>query len=227
MPRFSISRYKAAIFDLDGTLVDSMRVWDTICRDWLAAKGKVPEDTLEQTLADMTLKGAAEYVTGFYGITLPPQRIIKEWEGMVLHQYEHAIPLKDGAAELLAHLAAGGVKLGIATSCFPAACESVLSRHGIRGYFSAVVYSDSVSRSKSFPDIYLSCAEKLDARPEDCVVFEDLYSALAGIRAAGMGAVAVYDASGDGHWEAFRQEADYAAASLADLFTDLRLSDSM
>jgi HAD superfamily hydrolase (TIGR01509 family) len=214
MPQFLIDRYKAAIFDLDGTLVDSMRVWDHICRDWLSGKGKTAEDTLEQKLTAMTLTQAAEYVTGFYNITLSPSQIIKEWEDMVLYQYEHTIPLKDGAAELIKLLAAGGMKLGIASSCFPSACESVLSRHGIRDYFSVVVHSDSVSRSKAFPDIFLACAEKLGVEPKDCVVFEDLYTALTGIRAAGMGAVAVYDESGAAHWERFKEEADYAAVSL-------------
>ena len=209
-----LNRYKAAIFDLDGTLVDSMRVWDTICRDWLTGKGKTPEDTLEEKLTAMTLEDSAEYVTGFYNIDLPPSQIINEWEAMVLHQYTHTIPLKEGAEELIERLASGGMKLGMATSCFPAACESVLSRHGIRKYFSAIVYSGSVKRNKTFPDIYLACAEKLGVEPEHCVVFEDLYISLAGIRAAGMGAIAVYDNSGDEHWEAFRREADRAVVSL-------------
>jgi len=210
-----LRRYKAAIFDLDGTLVDSMRAWDHICRDWLSGKGKIPEDTLEQKLETMTLEEAAEYVIGFYEISLPPSQIIKQWEDMVLYQYEHTITLKDGAAELIKLLAASGMKLGIATSCFPAACESVLARHGIRDYFSALVYTNSVSRNKTFPDIFLACAEKLKAEPGDCVVFEDLYASLAGIRAAGMGAVAVYDDSGARDWERFRQEADYAVMSLS------------
>ena len=214
MRQFLISRYKAAIFDLDGTLVDSMRVWDYICRDWLCAKGKIPEEALEQNIKTMTLQEAAEYAAGFYKIALSPSAIISEWEDMVLHQYKSVIPLKDGAAELLKLLAAGGMKLGIATSCFPAACESILSRYGIRDYFSAVVYSDSVSRNKTFPDIYIACAEQLKTAPEDCVVFEDLYDSLAGIRAAGMGAAAVYDDSGSAFWERFRREADYAVISL-------------
>ena len=133
---------------------------------------------------------------------------------MVLYQYAHTIPLKDGAAELLELLASKGIKLGIATSSFPAGCESILSRCGIRGYFSAIVYSDSVNRDKTFPDIFLACAQQLGVEPADCVVFEDFYTALAGIRAAGMGVAAVYDDSGAARWERFKREADYAAESL-------------
>jgi HAD superfamily hydrolase (TIGR01509 family) len=212
-----IGRYKAAIFDLDGTLIDSMRAWDHICRDWLTGKGAAPENELEQKIAPMTLTQSAEYVIRHYNIDLPPSRIIKEWEDMVLYQYTHTIPLKDGAAELLEMLAANGMKLGIETSCFPTACENILSRHGLRGYFSAIIYSDSVNRDKTFPDIFLACAKELGVEPADCVVFEDFYAALAGIRAAGMGAVAVYDDSGAAHWEKFKQEADYAAESLREI----------
>jgi len=214
MRQFAIDRYKAAIFDLDGTLVDSMHVWDHICRDWLTGRGIAPENELEQKIALMTLTQSAEYVIRHYNIDLPSSRIMKEWEDMVLYQYEHTIPLKDGAAELLKLLAAKGIKMGIETSSFPAACENILSRHGIRGYFSAIVYSDSVNRDKTFPDIFLACARKLGVEPADCVVFEDFYTAIAGIRAAGMGVAAVYDASGAAHWEKFKQEADYAAETL-------------
>ena len=216
MGQFAFDRYKAAIFDLDGTLVDSMRVWDHICRDWLTGKGVVPENELEKKIASMTLTQSAEYVIRHYNIDLPSSRIMKEWENMVLYHYAHTIPLKDGAAELLELLASKGIKMGIETSSFPAACESILSRHGIHGHFSAIVYSDSVNRGKTFPDIFLACAHKLNVEPADCVVFEDFYNALAGIRAAGMSAAALYDDSGAAHWEKFKQEADFAAESLRD-----------
>ena len=216
-PQHSLLRYKAAIFDLDGTLVDSMGLWDRLCRDWLCAKGLGAEDALEQKLASMTLKEAAEYVGAIYDIALHPSRIIEEWNDLALYHYGHTIPLKEGAAKLIKFLAAKGMRLGIATSCFPAACESVLSRHGIRQYFSALIYSDSVSRNKTFPDIFLACAKELGVEPEDCVVFEDLYAALSGIRAAGMGAIAVYDESGAAHWEKFKEEADYAVLSFGEI----------
>ncbi|MCL2601542.1 MAG: HAD family phosphatase [Treponema sp.] len=216
MPRVEKCRYQAAIFDLDGTLADSMRVWDNPCADWLISKGKIPGEGLNKKLAEMTITQAAEYVIEAYGITSEPSRILHEWQDAILLKYERDVMLKDGAAELLAHLADGGIKLAIATSTFPAACESVLARHGIRGYFSAIVYSDSVERNKTFPDIFLTCAEQLQTEPKHCVVFEDMYAALSGIRAAGMGAVAVYDNSGAATWERFKREADYAVVSLSE-----------
>ena len=211
------SRYKAAIFDLDGTLADSMPVWDNICRDWLLSKGISAERNLEQDMEKMTVTQSAEYVIGKYGIVLEPPRIQAEWQEMALGQYERTIPLKDGAAELVRALDAAGLRLAIATSGFPAACEAVLGRHRIRGYFSAVVYTDEAGRNKSFPDVYLACARRLDTAPESCVVFEDLPGAASGVRAAGMDLAAVYDDHFAGQWEQFKQAADYAIHSFREL----------
>ena len=155
----------------------------------------------------------AEYVIRSYGINLDPPQIQAEWEAMVMRQYTESIPLKDGAAELLEALAAAGTRLAIATSCFPAACEAILARHRIRDFFSAVVYSDEVNRDKTFPDLYLACARRLETAPESCVVFEDFPPALSGVRAAGMAMAAVYDDSSADQWDQFRGAADFAIRS--------------
>ena len=212
-----LSNYQAAIFDLDGTLADSMHAWDYICRDWLTGKGLTAEDCLEQEIAEMTITQSAEYVIRNYGINLEPSRIKTEWQDMVIRQYAQKLPLKDGAAELVRALKAADMRLAIATSCFPAACEAILERHNLRDYFSVVIYSDEVSRDKSYPDLYLSCAHRLETKPESCVVFEDLPSAQSGIRAAGMGLVAVYDDHAADQWEQFKEAADCAIRSFREL----------
>ena len=216
MRRF-LDRYRGAIFDLDGTLADSMHVWDHVCRDWLSSKGIAPGDCLEQDIAVMTLAQSASYVIRSYGVTLAAADIMKEWENMVLSQYAHTVSLKDGAAELARNLGARGMKLAIATSCFPAACKALLARHGLEDLFSVIVYADEAGRDKSFPDIYLACAQRLGIESAACVVFEDLYAALPGIRAAGMAAAAVYDESGAAFWDRFKKEADFAFVSLREL----------
>jgi HAD superfamily hydrolase (TIGR01509 family) len=88
-------------------------------------------------------------------------------------------------ADLVRELNDRGLKLGMATSCFPAACEAVLRLHGLRDYFQVIVYSDEVGRDKTFPDIYLICAQRLGVAPEDCMVFEDFTGAFPCLRSAG------------------------------------------
>ncbi|MDR0290747.1 MAG: HAD family phosphatase [Treponema sp.] len=210
-------KYRAAIFDLDGTLANSMRVWDHICRNWLAGKGIAAGDGLERDIVQMTLTQSAEYVIRNYGIALDPPEIQAQWEAMVLRQYAETLPLKEGAEELVRAFAEAGMKLAIATSCFPAACEAFLARHHLRECFSAVMYTDEASRDKRFPDLYLACAARLHTAPRDCVVFEDFPPALLGVRAAGMGIVAVYDDRAVGQWEEFGKAADYAIRSFLEL----------
>jgi len=205
--------YKAAIFDLDGTLADSMHVWDHICRDWLTARGITAQDNLEQDIERMTITQAAEYVIRVYNIALEPPEIMAEWEATVIRHYKETLPLKDGAAEFVRTLKDQGMKLAIATSCFPTACEALLERHNIRDCFSVIVYTDEVNRGKTFPDLYLTTARRLSLAPEFCVVFEDFPPAGIGIRAAGMGLAAVYDNSSADQWEAFKQTADFAIRS--------------
>jgi HAD superfamily hydrolase (TIGR01509 family) len=207
-----LSQCAAAIFDLDGTLADSMGVWDGLCAAWLRRRGRTPAAGLEEAVAAMTLRQAAAYVVAAYGLDIPPEQAANDWEETVLRAYREAVRLKAGAATLIRTLRAGGLKLAVATSCFPAACEAFLTRCGLRDCFDAVVYADQAPRSKRFPDIFLACAEKLDVPPEACVVFEDFPEAAQGVRAAGMRFAAVYDAAWK-DWETLQAEADWAFVS--------------
>jgi HAD superfamily hydrolase (TIGR01509 family) len=200
--------YSGALFDLDGTLADSMHVWDHIGRDWLLARGETPEPGLEGDLELMTLTQSAEYVSHRYGIALESGEIIAQWEAMVLDLYRNSITLKVQTAGLVRSLHRAGARLGVVTSCFPAACEAFLEHWKLRGYFSALVYTDEVPGDKSLPGIWLTAAERLGIAPGECVVFEDMYKALEGVRAAGMDFAAVYDPSCK-DWEALKAGADW------------------
>jgi len=213
----SIFDYSAAIFDLDGTLADSMHIWEDICPEFLRNRGIEPPEGLKRTLGAMRMSESAPYIIREFKLDMSVQQVIGEWQQMALHQYESTVLLKDGALELLKKLSAKGIKLAVATSCFPAACEAVLRGHGVRDMFSVIAYSDDMKLGKAFPDIWIHCAEKLGAAPPDCVVVEDFPAALSGVRAAGMDFVAVYENSFHEDWQDFSAKADIAVKSLREL----------
>jgi HAD superfamily hydrolase (TIGR01509 family) len=185
-----------------------MRLWDHICRDWLLEKGKTPEANLEETIEMMTLIQAAEYVIRQYGFALSPAEIIAQWEEMVLEQYKTTVPLKPETAAMVRSLHGAGAKLAVVSSSFPAACEAFLNRWALRPCFSALVYTAEAPGDKSSPDIWLMAAERLGIPPPDCVVFEETYQTIRGVRVAGMDFAAVYDARCR-EWEAIQAEADW------------------
>lgn len=178
--------YKAALFDLDGTLVDSLSVWENLCRDWLRARGIDAPKSLEHDIELMTLTQAAEYVRRLFAIPLTRQEIIDGWLELALWQYQQKVDLKPGIAEQLQDLADHGLKLAVVTSSFPEACRAVLERHGLLSLFAAIIYTDEAPGDKRKPQIWRRAARRLGVEPGDCVVFEDLAAAEQGARAAGM-----------------------------------------
>ena len=101
--------------------------------------------------------------------------------------------MKPGVVEFLSLLKSLNIKIGLATSNSKALLEAGLQANDIYHYFDSITLTDEVSRGKNFPDVYLLAAERLDVKPEDCIVFEDILPAVKGAKAAGMKVVGVYD----------------------------------
>ncbi|AEF82612.1 HAD family hydrolase [Leadbettera azotonutricia] len=209
-------KFQAAIFDLDGTLIDSMHLWDHVASDWLISLGKTPDSDCDDSIKTMPFSESVLYMTRRYGLSLSAEEIRSQWIKMVEEAYLAKVPLKKGAGDLVKALAARGIKLGMATSSFPHLCEGVLSRHQLRHCFSSIVYTDEMRspngqvRNKSCPDIWLAAASRLGTLPGKCVVFEDLPDSLLGCHSAGIGGfVAIFDdATPD--WPSLKAAADLA-----------------
>ena len=186
-------KYKAAIFDLDGTLIDSMSLWENICSDWLRSLGKIPGKTLETDVWNMTLYQSADYVKQNYKLDLSCKEIIFQWEDELTGRYMKNSKLKQGVKELLEALSSKKIKLGIATYSFTRSTEAILAHHGIFSYFSSFSYAHELT--KKDPAFWLGAAARLSTPAENCIVFEDSLSSLEGVRLAGMGIAAVFDSS--------------------------------
>ncbi|GHV52108.1 beta-phosphoglucomutase [Synergistales bacterium] len=204
----------SAIFDLDGTLIDSMKVWEKIDADFLAKRGlSVPPDYFG-AISALGFRETANYTIKRFGLRDSAEDLTREWNDMAYHEYARNIRLKPYAREYLTKLKSMKVKLAVATSSPSVLCNAALSNNGIAGYFDVIQTADSAYSSsaeiydKRSPRVFLQAADKLSVQPERCAVFEDILRAVRSAKAAGMTVYAVYDESSKEDWEEIKREAD-------------------
>ena len=192
---------KAAIFDLDGTLLDSMGVWDQVDIDFLAKRGiEVPADYMGKVAA-MQFRQIAEYTIARFGLPDTPEALMQEWDDMVRVAYSTVVEAKPHAVEYLSYLKRSGAKLAVATSLPPALREPAMKHVGIFDYFDQIVSVDDANNvGKDRPDVFLLVAGRLGVVPEQCTVFEDLLVAMRSAKSVGMRVWAIHDDSSDGDW---------------------------
>ena len=184
---------KGAIFDFDGTLVDSMFIWDTFGEDYLRTLGKEPKENLTEAFKTFTLEQAAEYYREHYGVTLSVNEIVDGVNEMVTKLYKTKVTLKDGVREFLEALKSQGVKMCVATVTDRPIVEDVLNRLGIRDFFFEIFTCAEVGYNKETPHIYRAALEVLGTKKDETVVFEDALHALITAKKDGFRVAAVYD----------------------------------
>lgn len=187
--------FEAAIFDLDGTLLDSMSVWNRVDVEWFARHGLQVPENYAQAIAGLSFRESAEYTVNHYAPQMQWRDVIEEWTELAGSEYAESILPKPGAREYVCMLRREGVKLAIATACLPKWFEPCLKRLGLDTLFDAIVsVEENGGRSKEDGDIYLLAAKKLGVKPECCAVFEDVPAGILGAKRVGMCAYGVYDA---------------------------------
>ncbi|MBE6717791.1 MAG: HAD family phosphatase [Ruminococcaceae bacterium] len=206
---------KGAIFDLDGTLLDSMFIWDTIGEDYLRTLGKEPHENLKETFMMLTLEEAAEYYREHYGVTLSVKEIVDGVNAMVEDIYRTKVMSKSGVTDYLRWLKENGVKMCIATVTDRYLVEETLERLGIRHYFFEIFTCAEVGFGKDKPIIYRKALEHLGTAKEETCVFEDSLFALKTAKADGFHTVGVYDRH-ENRQDELKNLADYYIWDFAD-----------
>ena len=206
---------KGAIFDLDGTLLDSMFIWDTIGEEYLRSIGKEPHEDLKETFMTLTLEEAAEYYREHYGVTLSVKKIVDGVNAMVEQTYRTKVTLKPGISEYLAWLKENGVRMCVATVTDRYLVEETLDRLGVRHYFSEIFTCAEVGFGKDKPVIYQKALEHLETEKSDTYVFEDLPFALNTAKTDGFPTVGVYDRH-EVHQDELKELADYYVLNFTD-----------
>lgn len=190
-----LNNIKGIIFDLDGTLVDSMGVWAKIDIDYLHERGQEVPPNLKEEITHLGFKEVAKYFKNRFNIEDSEEEIMKTWHNMAYSEYKDNIKLKPGAKQFLQSLKDSNIKIGLATSNSYPLLEISLKSNGIFDLFDSITITGEVSRGKDFPDVYLLAAEKLGLHPKECAVFEDILPAVKGALRAGMKVFAVEDSS--------------------------------
>lgn len=191
-----------AIFDMDGTLVDSMPYWKNLSPEYLSSKGisDIPKDILEK-ITPMTVKESSHFFVEQFGLDATPETVADEIHAMMGIHYIEDIPIREGVEEYLEKLKARGVKMCVASATVEPLMDACLERLGVRHYFEFTLSCDTVGAGKNSPLVYLTAAERLGAKPEETAVYEDSCFAAATAKNAGFYLCGVYDPVSDAHWD--------------------------
>ena len=184
-----------AIFDLDGTLIDSMSIWDDIAYNFLVSQGVTPKPDLREKVATMYLNESAKYLVDEYSLDCTPQDFKDYTERIIEDFYVRTVPPKRDAVEFLCKLKKSGVKMCIATATERKLAVPALEHNGMLGFFDGVFSCAEIGLSKQSPEIFDRALEFLGTPKEETFVFEDSYHAVATASKAGYNVIAISDKS--------------------------------
>lgn len=210
---------KCAIFDLDGTLLNSSEMWRSLGARYLDLIGVSPEIDLAKKLSEMSLPESARYLRETYRLPYSAEEIVRQFTRMTEQFYREQVDLKDGAPRLLAQLRMRCVRMSIATAGDAALGMAALTRLGVADFFSGAV-SCTEYGAKTSPEVYLAAADLMYAVPEETVVFEDSLHAVRSAKKAGFRTAAVYDIS-ESCGNELEKTANFYALTLDALTDDL------
>lgn len=205
-------KYKAIIFDLDGTIIDSMGIWRQVDVDFLGSRNiPVPSDLFDEMPQGNSYNQTAKYFKDRFLLPDSIEAIMDEWTAAVKWHYEHDVALKDGVKETIIMLRRLNLPLAIGTSNHDDLASLALAQHDLYQYFATIVTGTHDMLGKPFPDIFLKAARELGVEPETCIVIEDTLNGIRAAKAAGMYAIAIRDDDSAPQWEQISAEADFCA----------------
>lgn len=197
------------IFDMDGTLVDSMSYWRNLAKEYLNLKGimQISAAIIEKIKPMSMTESAALFIKEF-GLNGTPDSVAEEMNELMNVHYYKDIPLKKGVDDYLKVLKDSGKIMCVASATAVPLMEACLERLGIRGYFSFLLSCETVGVGKSRPDVYFEAAKRLGAASEEIAVYEDALYAVQTAKEAGFYVVGVYDEGSAAKWEKVKKISD-------------------
>ena len=192
-----IDKIKGAIFDMDGTLINSLIFWDAfweyLGENYVGDKNFRPTDEEDKAMRTMTLHDAMRYLYSIYKISDSEEKLCKLASDKVEEFYKEKVNLKEGTVEFLEYCKNKGIRMCVASASGKAHIEMALKRFGIDIYFENVFSCEEIGKGKEEPDIYLAAMKFLGTSIEEVCVFEDSLTAIITANKIGMKTVAIYD----------------------------------
>jgi len=217
-----LKNIKAVIFDMDGTLIDSMWLWKAIDIEYLNKFGHDLPDDLQHAIEGKSFTETALYFKERFDLPDSVEVIKAEWNHMAWAYYEKKVTLKEQAKEFLQHLNDHQIMTGIGTSNSKEMVALIVDKFSIGDYFGSIRTSCEVASGKPSPDIYLKVAEDLGVKPEECLVFEDVPMGIMAAKNAGMKCCAIYDDFSKDIATEKKKLADYYVDSFTEVLNAIR-----
>lgn len=209
---------KGAILDLDGTLLDSMNVWQTIDRELLGSYNISPPENISEIVKKMTIKESSDYFVREFRLPVTPEELEKQVEKMAADKYINVLPLKEGAEEFLTGLDKLGISYGIATATYPDLARSALDRLGLSSRVQFLLTESEFGIGKTKPDIYYEGARRLGLGKRQILVAEDAFHSILTAKRAGFFTAGVYDpATPHEEWQQICANATISVKRLPDI----------
>lgn len=200
---------KAFLFDLDGTLVDSMWMWGAIDVEYLGKFGLTCPPDLQKAIEGMSFSETAAYFKKRFALEASLEEIKADWISMSIEKYRSQVPPKPGTEAFLSWAAKQNIKMAVCTSNGREMVDAVLSSLNLSRYFDCIITGCEVAAGKPSPDIYLEAARRMNVSPEECAVFEDVPAGILAGKRAGMEVFAVEDEYSLGMEEEKRALSDF------------------
>lgn len=211
-------RLNCAIFDMDGTLLDSMGKWDALGVEVLRRQGAEPRPDYREITIPMGVEGHARYCVEAYGLSCTPQDIIADMKDTMRTFYTTEVRCKPGVEKFLSILKMEGVTMYVATATDRVLVEQALKTAGIADYFKGIITCAEAGADKGeSPKIYEYAMKRMRGSKLDTVIFEDSWAAIRTAKAAGFRVAGIYDDASKERWEDIKKTADYAYKSWEEL----------
>ncbi len=212
-----IINFKGAIFDLDGTLFDSMGIWKDVDIAFFERRKMTMPDDYQEKIKDMHFRTMAIYTKERFHLSDDINDIMDEWCELCYEKYEKKITLKNGVFDYLSLLKEKGIKLAFATANTTELSEVCMKANKIFDLFDTGAYLHETESDKCEPDVYLLACERLSLSPADCIVFEDILPGVKGAKKGGFKVCGVYDSYSKKDTEKIQNIADYYIKSFEEL----------